>query len=161
MRKQLGGSPEQPLPQHEKFVLFLDETSQNCPAIHNALNSSSIPFERHGTHFAPGTEDSVWLPTVGKEGWVLFTCDQRIRYNDLERTKIIQHRIGAFVLTSGNLSGAMMGAAVTAAAKKMKSMVRKQKRPFIAYVSKSGDVAVRFDDSGSVHDRKAPTHEKE
>lgn len=150
MRKQLGGNPEQP--QHKKFVLFLDETSHSCQAIHDALISLSIPFERHGTYFAPGTDDTVWLPKVGSEGWALFTCDQRIRYNDLERAKIIEHKVGAFILTSGNLNGAMMGAAIRQAGQKMKSTFQKQTRPFIAYISKGGDVQVRFDGLGSVHD---------
>ena len=84
----------------------------------------------------------------------MLTCDQKIRYNQLERQKIIQYRIREFVLTSGNMNGAMMGAALTRAAKQMKSLVRRYEPPFIAYISQSGNVAIRYDKDGSIHDRK-------
>lgn len=84
----------------------------------------------------------------------MLTCDQRIRYNQLEREKIVQYKIREFVLTSGNMSGAMMGAALAHAAERMKRLVRTHEPPFIAYISQSGNVEIRYDKDGSVHDRK-------
>jgi hypothetical protein len=50
-----------------------------------ALVQNRINYERHGKHFPAGTEDSIWLPFVGKKSWILLTKDKRIRFNDLER----------------------------------------------------------------------------
>jgi PIN domain-containing protein len=88
----------------ENFVLFLDERLLNCRPIHSALNELNVENKRHGQCFKPGVEDTEWLPEIGK-----LTSDKRIRYNQLERDKIVHYRIREFVFTSGNLSGAMMG----------------------------------------------------
>jgi len=130
LKKQSGGNPGQSPP--EAFVLFLDETLHNCQPVHAALANASIQYERHSTHFLAGTPDAKWLPEIGAKGWALLTCDQRIRYNQLEREKIVQCKIREFVLTSGNLSGAMMGETLTQAAARMKKLVRSHDPPFIA-----------------------------
>jgi hypothetical protein len=84
----------------------------------------------------------------------MLTCDRKIRYNALEQQKIIRYKIREFVFAHGNMSGAMMGAALTAAADRMKELVRSHPPPFIAYISQSGNVTVRYDKEGSVHDRQ-------
>src|SRR5260370_9641376 len=96
-KKPSDGNQEQ----LEPFVVFLDETSHNCAPIHRALESAEIEFVQHGSKFRSGEFDEVWLPVVGNAGWAVLTCDKRIRYNQLEREKIIEHRIREFVFTSG------------------------------------------------------------
>jgi hypothetical protein len=132
------------------FVLFLDETSHNCTPIHAALESSNTDFVRHGSRFKPGALDEEWLPVVGGAGWAVLTCDKRIRYNQLEREKIIEYGIREFVFTSGNLSGKEMGEILTKALPKMKKLFEEYPAPFIATISKSGKVVVRFDRHGKV-----------
>jgi len=112
---------------------------------------------RHGTRFSPGTLDVDWLPVVGEKRWALLTSDKSIRYNQLEKEKIIQYKIREFVFASGNLSGAMMGEALAKALPKMKRLFAEYGEVFIAYLSQAGAVEVRFDEEGSVHDRKRVT----
>jgi hypothetical protein len=50
-------------------------------------------------------EDDEWLERAGREGWVVFTKDKRIRYRHVEIEAIRLHRVKAFVLASGNLTG--------------------------------------------------------
>lgn len=147
-KKQSDGNPEQSQPE---FVLFLDETSHNCAPIHSALEASRTKFVRHGSLFKPGVFDEDWLPIVGAEGWAVLTCDKRIRYNQLEREKIIEHGIREFVFTSGNLNGADMGLILREALPKMKKLFKEYPAPFIASISKSGNVVVRFDRGGKVN----------
>ena len=109
---------------------------------------------RHGTHFSPGTLDVDWLPVVGEKRWALLTSDKSIRYNQLEKEKIVQYRIREFVFASGNLSGAMMGEALTKALPKMKRLFKENQQAFIAYLGQSGNVEIRFDKDGAVHERK-------
>lgn len=49
-------------------------------------------------HFAEDTPDHVWLEYIGKQGYVLITKDERVRYNPLERRAIKKYRIGTFFL---------------------------------------------------------------
>jgi PIN like domain len=152
LRKQLDGSPDQSQP--DQFILFLDETIHNCKPVHAALTAASIPYERQGAHYPPGLPDDHWLPEIGTKRCAMLTCDQKIRYNELERQKIVRYKIREFVFAHGNMSGAMMGAALTKAAERMKLLVASHPPPFIGYISQSGNVAIRYDKDGSVHDRR-------
>ena len=152
LKKQSDGSPDQSLP--ETVILFLDESLHNCRPVHAALAGASITIERHGAYYPPGLPDDQWLPDIGTKRWAMLTCDQKIRYNELERQKIVRYKIKEFVFAHGNMSGLMMGAALTKAAERMKSLIREHEPPFIAYISQSGNVVVRYDKHGSVHDRQ-------
>jgi hypothetical protein len=153
LKKQLDGNPEQPSPP-ESFVIFLDETLHNCRPILEALTALSVAHERHGNYFQPGTPDEEWLPMVGEKNWILLTHDQKIRYNELEVRQIIRHKVREFVFTSGNLTGPSMAEALLKALPKMKGLAENNEPPFIANISKSGNVEIRYDKHGSVHDRK-------
>jgi PIN like domain len=152
LRKQSDGSPEQSQP--DPFVLFLDETLHNCQPIHSALEQAKVEYVRHGSRFIPGAHDVEWLPIVGEMRWALLTSDKNIRYNQLERKKIVQYGIREFVFATGNLSGLMMAEILTKAVPKMKRLFNSYPPPFIAYLSQSGKVEVRYDKGGSIHDRK-------
>ncbi len=49
--------------------------------------------------------DDEWLERAGREAWLVFTKDKRIRYRHVEVEAIRTHRVKAFVLASGNLTG--------------------------------------------------------
>ena len=55
-------------------------------------------------HVPEGVPDAVWLDRAGKEGWIVFTKDARIRYRVAEISVLAQERVKAFVLSAGNLS---------------------------------------------------------
>ena len=118
------------------------------------LEDAEVEYVRHGSRFSPGAHDVEWLPIVGENRWALLTSDKNIRYNQLEREKIIQYGIREFVFASGSLSGAMMGVIISKAMPKMKRLIKKYPPPFIAYLSQSGNVEVRYDKDGSIHARK-------
>ena len=86
----------------------------------------------------------MWLPTVGRNGWVLLTADKRIRYNFLEKRALEENGVREFVFASGNLSGLEMAAALEMAIEKMKKMCRKFNPPFVASISRRGDVHLRW-----------------
>jgi hypothetical protein len=142
-KKQSAGSRGRQLSLPEDFVLYLDENLHNCKPILEALAQHGVKHERHGQHFPPGTEDTVWLPLVGEKGWVLLTKDKRIRYNELEKLAVRQHKIREFYFSSGNHSGAEMAEMLVAALRDMTRIFRKHKPPFIASIPKSGKVSIR------------------
>jgi PIN like domain len=47
--------------------------------------------------------DVEWLMHAGREGWAVLMKDERIRYRPAERAAVVDHRVRAFCLTSGNL----------------------------------------------------------
>jgi hypothetical protein len=81
---------------------------------------------------------------VGKQGWLLLTKDKRIRFNELEKSAIQRHRVREFYFASGNYSGAEMAVMLIAALREMARFVRRYAPPFIASISKAGNVSLRF-----------------
>ncbi len=131
-------------PQPKEFVLYLDENLCNSSAIQDLLTKLNIRFERHLAQFPPGTLDEVWLPLVGSEGWVLLTTDKRIRYNFLEKRALEENAVREFVFTSGNMSGQDMAAALALAIPKMVRLCGKLKPPFVAAITRAGEVHLRW-----------------
>jgi ribosome-associated translation inhibitor RaiA len=81
---------------------------------------------------------------VGSRGWVLLTADKRIRYNFLEKRALEEHAVREFVFASGNMSGQDMAAALELALPKMRRFARKLKAPFVAAVTRTGEVHLRW-----------------
>jgi hypothetical protein len=104
----------------------------------------SVRFERHLAHFQPGTPDETWLPKVGGNGWVLLTADKRIRYNFLEKQALKEHAVREFVFASGNMSGQDMASALELALPKMQRLCRKAVPPFVAAITRTGEVHLRW-----------------
>jgi hypothetical protein len=142
-RKLSDGSGLFPL-RHDDFVLYLDENLCNSAAILAVLRKLEVRFERHLDHFSRGAPDELWLPAVGAHGWTLLTADKRIRYNLLERRALKINSICEFVFASGNLSGNDMAGALEAAMHKMRRLRRNTKPPFVAAITKKGEVHLRW-----------------
>jgi hypothetical protein len=81
---------------------------------------------------------------VGEHGWVLLTKDKKIRFNELERSAIQRYRVREFYFASGNYSGAEMAEMLVAALRDIARFCRRYNAPFIASISKSGHVSLRF-----------------
>jgi hypothetical protein len=81
---------------------------------------------------------------VGSKGWVLLTTDKRIRYNFLEKRALQQYSVREFVFASGNMSGQDMAAALEVALPKMRRVSRKLEPPFVAAITRTGDVHLRW-----------------
>jgi hypothetical protein len=128
----------------EEFVLYLDENLCNSKFILETLTKLGVRFERHLAHFSRGTLDETWLPLVGKKGWVLLTADKRIRYNLLEKRALEKNRIREFVFASGNMSGREMAEALERTLRKMLSLCSKVDPPFVAAITRSGEVHLRW-----------------
>lgn len=81
---------------------------------------------------------------VGSKGWLLLTADKRIRYNFLEKRALEQHAVREFVFASGNMSGDDMGTALELAVPKMRRLARKLESPFVAGITRNGEVHLRW-----------------
>ena len=96
-------------------TLFLDENHSANPHLHAALAQAGVRFERHQDHFARGTQDADWIPSVAARGWILLTADARIRSNFLERQAVKNNKLRMFYFSNNNIGGAEMGVALAKA----------------------------------------------
>lgn len=81
--------------------------------------------------------DVDWLARAGHEGWVVLMKDERIRYRPAERAVLVDHRVRAFCLTSGNLRAAEMAQQYIAVLGKLTAACAAP-GPFLFVVSRSG-----------------------
>lgn len=75
---------------------------------------------------------------------MLLTADKKIRYNFLEKRALQKNGVCEFVFASGNLSGSDMAAALEIAIGKMRKMCRKFRPPFVAAITRKGEVHLRW-----------------
>jgi len=87
-------------------------------------------------HYA-GVCDEVWLPAIGREGWVLLTKDKTIRRNTLEVSAILNSRVRAFVLTTTHLRREEQAALFLRAMPKIWRICA-QGGPFIYNITRTG-----------------------
>jgi len=107
--------------------------------------NAGFKVEIHSDHFRGDAPDTEWLAEVGKRDWVVLTKDVQIRRRHLERNALLNAGVAAFILTSGNLKGEEMGEIFVRARNRMLKFLTKYPRPFIATVTKSGEVKMYCD----------------
>lgn len=105
-----------------------------------ALREQGFAVELLEDRFANDAADEEWLPEVGELGWLILTKDDKIRRRPVERDALLRSGARAFVLPSGNMSGSEMAATVVKSLPKIQRFVSKHQPPFIARITKSGDV---------------------
>jgi hypothetical protein len=86
----------------------------------------------------------VAAPRWSFNNWVLLTTDKRIRYNFLEKQALEENSVREFVFTSGDMSGQELAAALELALPKMRGLCRRYKPPFVAAITRTGEVHLRW-----------------
>ena len=74
----------------------------------------------------------------------MLTADKRIRYNFLEKRALEEHAVREFVFASGNMSGEDMAATLELALPKMRRFCRRTQPPFVASITRTGEVHLRW-----------------
>jgi PIN like domain len=105
-----------------------------------ALREAGLTVVIHDEVFRPGTPDHIWLREAGRKGWIVLTKDTRIRYRENEKRALKEAGVAAFVFSGKDLTGSEIGASIVKALPKMQRLIRKTRRPFIAVVTRGGDV---------------------
>ncbi|HVB56021.1 MAG TPA: hypothetical protein VNE63_06250 [Candidatus Acidoferrales bacterium] len=105
------------------------------------LQRNGIRFQRHRSHFHGDTPDTELLKKVGKRRWILITADKKQRTRHLERQMILLYKVREFVFTASEVGD--IGALLVKARRQMKNLCRKNEGPFVAAISKNGNVSLR------------------
>ncbi|MCC6543969.1 MAG: hypothetical protein IT392_05625 [Nitrospirae bacterium] len=127
------------LRQPENFVLFIDR-SLGKNVISSAFRQAGAKVEIHDDHFSPDTNDQTWLSEVGRQGWIVITKDERIRYRSIERTVLQESKVGVFILTAKNLTGQQMADIFVKSLPAIIRFAKKNHPPFIATITRSGKI---------------------
>lgn len=135
-------------------VLYLDENLCDCRPIQLVLEKHGIRYQRHLAVYARGTEDHVWLPFVGDQGWVVLGKDKNLRYNMIERDALLENKVRSFEFAKGNLSKDEMADALDLAIPQILAMLAREEAPFVASITKNGTVHLKWNAKGSVANRK-------
>ncbi len=123
-------------------TIFFIDRSLGVEPIRKELINSGLIVEIHDDHFARDEEDRIWLQVVGKNGWVVLTKDQRLRYRPLEIGALRASNARVFVLTAGNLRGGEIAAVFLTALPRIFRTLHSLPGPFVARVSRSGHVTI-------------------
>jgi hypothetical protein len=137
----------------EEVTFFID-ASLGGKTLGEALRAAGARVELHDNHFPQGTPDVVWLTEAGTRNWVVFTKDERIRYNQLERQALLNAGVRAFVLTARGLRGAEYAQVFVEALPAIHRLLNRQPGPFIAKVTRGADVVLLLPE------HKKPRHKK-
>jgi hypothetical protein len=88
----------------------------------------------------PADEDVAdvdWFELAGTRGWIVLMKDERIRYRPSERRALLDHKVMAFCLTSGNLRAQQMAELFLDSIEMIAAACRRT-GPFLYAVSASG-----------------------
>jgi hypothetical protein len=136
----------------KNFTLYLDE-SFDCEEVKTALSAAHIKYRVFSESFKRGEEDPNILQLAGTRGWALLTCDSKNRYRELERKSIFRHRVRQFIFTA-NLGGAALANLLVAAYPEIRKFCRENERPFVAVITKAGNIYLRMDHRGTISGAK-------
>jgi hypothetical protein len=125
------------------LVWFVDRCV-GARQVPEALRAVGARVEVHDDHFARDAPDEVWLPEVGRRGWVVLTRDARIRWRPAERLAFERAGVGVFVVTAGQMTGPDLAALVARLLPRMTRLVERLARPFLVTISASGNMEVKL-----------------
>jgi hypothetical protein len=126
---------------HDSLIFFLDKCLGRA-TVASALRAEGLHVEIQEDHFPQDTPDHVWVPEVGRRGWVILSKDSALRHNHIELVALLRSNTHSFILTSANQTGAAMGAAFVAAIPQMRRIIAKFQPPCVSAVTPSGVVNV-------------------
>jgi len=129
----------------EPLVFYIDECLGK--GVGEALQQAGADVRLPEGFVARGTRDEEWLARIGRQKWIVLTKDKNIRLHRYEREALIRAGVKAFVLTSGNLTGAEMAQVFVRNLVKMQRLVRETDHAFIAKVTRA-DVVMLYERMG-------------
>ena len=123
----------------ERPVFFVDRSLGKYD-VPNALRAAGYHCEIHDDHFAPATEDEVWLRELAGRRWAVLTKDERIRYRPFELDALRGAGLRVFIVICGNVTGKATAEIILKAMPKMVRLLQREHRSFLCYVYKDGTV---------------------
>ena len=112
MSEQPSDTSTQPPPRDERPTLLLDENLSSADIAAFLRPIKAWQIELHTDYLARSLPDPDVIRECGARGWVLVSCDDRIRRVPENKAAIIRHRVPAFMFGKGNYQGVEYAAAL-------------------------------------------------
>lgn len=107
-------------------VLLLDENLSSADIAHFLRRfPKEWTIELHTDHFARGMSDVDVIRECGTRGWILVSCDDRLRFVPQNKAAVIQHRVRTFMFGKGNYQGVEYAAALIVGRTQITNAIRK------------------------------------
>jgi len=110
--KQSDTSTPPPRDPPTGFLLDENLSSADIADFLRRLKSVDWHIELHTDHFPRGASDVEVIKECGARGWVLVSCDDRIRYVPQNKAAVLDHSVRAFMFGKGNYQGIEYAAAL-------------------------------------------------
>ena len=128
-------------PPPDKPTLLLDE---NLSSADIALFLRRLPkewtIELCTEHLPRGATDVDVIKFCAERGWILISCDDRIRFVPANKKAALDNHVLAFMFHDGNHQGVEIAAALIVGRKKIIQTIRKNAGPLLARIHMDGDV---------------------
>ena len=141
-RKKSKKQSDASLQLEEELTFFIDRSLGHKLLAQSLLDNDEKVIV-HDDLFAQDTIDEVWLEEAGKKNWIVLTHDTKIRYRKSETDALLAHDVRAFVLTAKKLTGKEIAGVIVKALPRIKKLISKTPAPFIAHITRSGDVKIK------------------
>ena len=142
LKKRSVANSASPKPLEEQLTFFLDR-QLGRHKMARILRAAGLKVEVHDDHLPQNATDPEWLTLAGKNGWIVVTRDERIRYRVAEKQAIRCAKVRAFVIVAhGDLRIEEIAEILLKALSKVESIAVQEKPPFIAKIWRDGNVAV-------------------
>jgi len=112
-----------------------------------ALSAAKRKFRTYAQDFPKGAQDWEILSRAGARGWVVLTLDRRNRHREVELQSIKLHRVRVFNFAA-NLGEHALAKLLDKVYPEMRKFCRANERPFVAAITKSGNIYLRMDHTG-------------
>ncbi len=121
-------------------VFFCDRNlGRHFPQI---LRADGFDVVRHDDLFDQSTEDTDWIESVARRGWVALSHDSQIRYKQNERDAVIEHGLRLFIV-HGKVPHAELAHNVVRTRKKIGHFLSIEPGPWIAKVHRPSPAELR------------------
>ena len=140
-KRSAAKTPKSPL---ESFTFLVEESLGKKLA--RALIDLGLKAITHvdNPDLPRGIDDEQWAKETGQAGWVTISKDIEIRYKPNEREAIVRYKARVLQFTRGNWTSEQMITAFTEARRRVENLLNKQPGPFIARISKKGEITRVF-----------------
>jgi len=140
-KRSAAKTPKSPL---ESFTFLVEESLGKKLA--RALIDLGLKAITHVDNptLRRGVDDEQWAKETGEAGWVTLSKDIEIRYKPNEREAIVRYKARVIQFTRGNWTSDQMIVAFVEARRRIERLLNKQPGPFIARISKKGEITRVF-----------------
>ena len=125
------------MPRDSEPKFYVDECLDSDHFI-DPLRGAGLKVVRHREMLEWGVSDEVWIRAVSMAGYFAITEDHNIMRKAYQSELIMNNRLGLFIVRSKGSNHSEKGELVVQNSARLLRFIKKNYRPFIATITRSG-----------------------